>query len=217
MRSSLILGRVRRKLHAIGIQEFTDTDIYDEMQEAQREIIAQTKCLEQAITLSTVAAQQAYPLSDLLVGTNPLADKILIKDIIVPTTYDDPVIVVRNNVWQQITQQDPDLIIEDPYLDTQPLYLTIFGDTLYLYPIPANTGDIITIWAYLLDSINQVGAAQELEVQSYFDKAVEYFVISQFSEELSKKYYPMFLDEINRHKETPQLKNVGIRIMDTHW
>jgi len=91
LRASLILGRVRRKLHAIDIQDFTDSDIYDEMQEAQKEIIAQTKCYEKAIYLSTSANETKYCLSELLVDYNFLQDGILIKDIMVPSTYDNPI------------------------------------------------------------------------------------------------------------------------------
>ena len=216
MRSSLILGRIRRKLHAIGIQDFTDTDIYDEMQEAQKEIIAQTKCYEKAIYLSTSANQAKYHLSELLADYDFLQDGILIKDIIVPSTYDNPIEIKRNNEWQDIIMQD-DSIQDDSCLATQPLFMTIFGDSLYLYPAPANDGDEIILWSYLLNSIKNVSATNELEIQSYFDKAIEYFVISQFSEELSKKYYPMFLDEINKYKELPAMKSTGIKVMETHW
>jgi hypothetical protein len=212
----LILGRVRRKLHAIGIQDFTDTDIYDEMQEAQKEIIAQTKCYEKAIYLSTSANQSKYHLSELLVDYDFLQDGILIKDIIVPSTYDNPIEIKRNNEWQDIIMQDGS-IQDDSCLATQPLFMTIFGDSLYLYPAPANDGDEIILWSYLLNSIKNVSATNELEIQSYFDKAIEYFVISQFSEELSKKYYPMFLDEINKYKELPAMKSTGIKVMETHW
>jgi hypothetical protein len=182
------------------------------MQQAQKEIITRTSCIERNLNLTTVANQVSYTFSSLVSSDTAPVEDFTIENVIAPTNYNCPIKIISKKKYLELVRHDG----TNPNIG-QPAFITNFGGSIYLYPKPSLSGDIIGLWAYLYSTVANVSATVELEVQSYFDKAVEYYTISQFSEKLSDKYYPMFLAEIDKYNLLPHTKDLEQRQIESNW
>lgn len=61
-RTEQIFSKVRRNLNEFSDRNLKDKLVYQTMQEAQKQIVMLTQCLEKEIIITTVAGQEAYNL-----------------------------------------------------------------------------------------------------------------------------------------------------------
>jgi hypothetical protein len=218
-RTEQIFSKVRRNLHKISERDIKDRLVYQTMQEAQKQIIMLTQCLEKEITLVTVEDQESYDLVySVTIGEDVKTYDIVgeIKSHKLPSTYSVPEL-------DFITKEEYDQLANIDYETAQPLKACRFNRQLYLFPIPNTAGDIIYLSVYLDDSISQISDSTSTtkvqpEIQNYWDKAIEYYTTSELVDVEEKEYWMnKFEKEIAKFEGKPHAKHQYPIIPDCNW
>lgn len=236
-RSTKIIGRVYRNVKSFGIShgDLTQSEILDEMNNAQDEIVGRAKLEGKAnIVLETDVKEY-----DLVAGDDlELLDSEVkynirsIKGIIVPTDWTYKPLLISNQEFTDLVAENwtSEELIKNyniPINQTnysiaeadnvsnvdQPLVFTILNNKLNMYPIPTSdyNGDIIILYVYLSSSITAITEAVEPEIPSYWDKAIEYYTTSQFVMNKDKGIYlQLFEKEIQTKKSIAHVKRHNI-------
>lgn len=231
-RSTKIIGRVYRNLKNFGIShgDLTASEILDEMQNAQDEIIARAK-LEGKANIVLKKDVQEYSLTadeDLSSVSTGKLNIRSIKGIVVPIDWHyKPLLIGNAEFANAITENwtyddiisNYDVPINEAHYQvgnaeniieiTQPLLMTVMANQLNVYPVPNDDydGDILIIYAYLSSSITTITQEVEPEIPSYWDKAIELFASSQFVKEQDKGLYSqLFEKEIQTKKSIAHVK-----------
>ena len=217
-RSENILGRVRRNLSNAKMlhTKIEDTFIYDEMQNAQNDIIVRFG-KETSFNITLVDGTSDYSL---VISSEKIIKGI--KEIIFPTTWTDVsdytierkigIEFVENNIWNEI--------IKTGATNTYPLWATVFDNTLKLNPTPGSeiADDVLEVWCFLSAAETTIGDAVAPEIDSYWDKAIEYYATAQFvPEKLSDKYEARYEKEVRQRSGYQHIKHQGVKQIGSAW
>lgn len=132
-----------------------------------------------------------------------------IIEIIVPSTYTDNIELVSNDGWNEI--------VNKTYTAEQPLFATIFNRQIIFHPAPASAGDIIKLWVYQTDSLADIEEDVEPEVQTYFDRAIEFYATAMLDEKNYAKYMELYEKEMEKHGGRPSLKHLKGTTHSCEW
>jgi len=140
-----------------------------------------------------------------------------IKSYKLPATY-------SSGKLDFITKDEFDELANLDYESSHPLKACVFDGSIHLYPAPQTSGEIITLSVYLEDSITQISDSTtatkvQPEIQSYWDKAIEYYTTSELVDEPDLKEYWMnkFEKEIAKFEGKPHAKHQFPIIPDCNW
>lgn len=217
-RTEKIFSKVRRNIHKISERDIKDRIIYQTMQEAQKQIIMLTQCLEKEISVTTVADQESYDLLTYTTGFISIERPIIgeIKSHKLPSTWN----ITKLDF---ITKEEYDQLDFIDYSSETPLKACVFNRKIYLYPIPTSAA-IIKLTCYLEDSITEISDSTsstivQPEIQVYWDKALEYYTTSELFDEPDIKEYWMnkFEKEIAKFEGKPHAKHQYPIVPDCNW
>ena len=199
-RTELIVGRIRTKLKLQGIKD-TDiqyTEILDEVNEAIKDIIAEVRpILEMKIYLS--AGEDKYKLKE---------NVSRVQKIIAPISWRQSEIPIESvSLWNQIVKRN-NLAAMDDYK------ACIVDGVLNIHPKPTIDNEEI-ILLYKTDGVTEsVLDDAEIALHSKFDKAIENYVLFQFTGKES--YLALFNNSVMRYKETAHDKGQK-RVVGGNW
>jgi len=172
-----MVSQVRLNLEQVGVENIQNEQIYRKGKRVVRELLRELKPIEKEFVISTVKDQEAYDFSD---------EKTL--DIILIDTSWDENLLIKDKNWFKAQATDG---------YTYPKYMTIFNSKAYLRPFPANTGDLITVWAYQTDAILDIDENTAPETPEYLDEAVILGICASYNK---KNFYDDYVNEIQRWK-----------------
>ncbi len=223
-RSQNILSRVYRNLrkYSYPLNDIEETEIYDEMQNAQMDILARTHG-ERKVTVTLATDTNTYTLS---AGGSRL-NVSSVKAAVVPEDWQYPFQILPNDSFVAIKNSDDaalynwETIWENwgfgsniPDVSTkQPLIGTIINNVLEVYPTPDSdyNGDEIELWVYMAGSNTTISSTVNPETPDIFDKAIEYYATSEIiSGDISQYYRNLYEAEILKHKSLFLRKHFNI-------
>ena len=233
-RTAQILSKVRRNLSKYSERDIQDRVIYQQMQEAQTQIILLTQCLEKELEITTIANQESYDLEvEIENGGLFASDGAELYDSDGNRLYATPDETETENIVGEIKSLIPpetygpiDIVPEDEYngmkpyltLVANPSICTVFDNQIHFYPAPVSSNDIIKAWYYLNDSITKIAKAVEPEIQIYWNKAIEYFATSEFlTGDEQVHYLNLFQDQISKYESKPHAKHQKAIVPDADW
>lgn len=186
MRVLRILKRIKRNLGDLA-DKYLDQEILDEMQEAQKTIIVEARCLEQLISISSQKGEKYYELKFVS----------LIKCV----KYDEKELELKSG-------REFELISSEIGHSSIPLIAAYLNDTLMLCPPPQESDKEIKVLAFLSNSSKPIARNYDPEIPENFDKAIEYFATAQFLQAPEKfNYLQMYQVELKKYIPHQHLKN----------
>jgi len=216
-RSTKILSRVFRNFGQYGVElsKYDDTEIYDEMQNGQAELLSRTHG-ERKFNITLATDTYVYPLSSDSSGLGKV-NVSLVKAIITPSDWNYPFQIVPNDMFVSIKNQAENQLYDWATIWTnwgfgssipnvsvkQPLLGTIINGNLEVYPTPDSSynGDVLEMWSYLAGSDYEISKTQEPELPGIWDKALEYYATAEFlTGEASVFFKKLFEAEYLKHK-----------------
>lgn len=191
-RNGKIIARVRAKLGEIGTNNIQNEDIYDNASIVVNDMLQKMKCKQIKVLIRTKAGKEEYYLKT--------KHTLLIKEIF--NSWDGDKLTYEGN-WDNVKG----------LTGSYPLYYHIFADELYLSPIPSNTDDTITIWAYQTSEKNQMDDEAEPETPQSVDNVLVLGILAEFDEAFRPRY------ELERTRSTPlfHTKITANRVNQSHW
>jgi hypothetical protein len=184
-RSQYIFGRIRRVLRTkdISAEKFRDTEVYDEMQQAQNQIFARVN-IEQDFTIYLNVGIGSYPLCNITDDRNVIGK---IKTFITPSTW-------RYDI-EYVPYQEWNYVINSGRFDqaSNPIKATIFNNNLLVYPLPQAKEKLI-LYTLIIGSMNDIDQYTDPDLRPMWDKAIEYGVLHNLLSDVS--YFKLFEEQI---------------------
>jgi hypothetical protein len=174
IRVANILGQIRLNLKQISIQNIVDGELFYQCNEAQRQILLETLCLEKTFDIQFQAGISEYDFFD--------ENTINIKKIF--TSWQGNIKYVLNIDWEKYKYTT----------GSNPYYCTIFSNKIYFAPIPQASTDTAEIWAYQTDIIDEMTVDISPEVPRICDRAIVSWVTAQYTED--QRYYAEYLRQL---------------------
>lgn len=161
-RSQRIYGRIRRTLRIRNVSDslITSKQIYDEMNEAQKQIYSKAK-FDKEKTISLTVGTTDYDLTD----SNREVFGSIIK-IVRPDDWRYEIDFVSPMQWDDVVNSGE----FDNY--TNPVRATIFDNKLKLYPAPTAAATL-TIFANLMLPTTNISESVDPSIPDYWDRVIE--------------------------------------------
>jgi len=167
-RSNKIISRVRIRLNAIAVSVTEDEEILDFGNEVQTDLMVRLKCVENPITVTLTDTVDTYTLNNY---------QGRVKEII-PSWQGGGMNYIDNAKWNSYNEA----------VGSKPLYATIFGDTLYIVPAPAESGLSIVLWVHQKTYITAMSKTVDPETPEFIDQLLELGIMSMYSEKFELRY-----------------------------
>jgi hypothetical protein len=181
-RTAGILGQIRLYLKEISQQNVQNGELLYHCNQAQRQILLETKCIEKDYDIQFSGVQE-YDFEEFLI----------IKEIF--PSWSGKIDYIKNNEW--INYKD--------LTGGNPAYCTVFGSKIYFAPVPT-TGSV-KIWAYQSDLETEMEDNVPPEVPKICDRAIVLWVTAQYRPELIAEYDKQIkLIKSNLHTKTNKPK-----------
>ena len=190
-RVSEIESVVRRKLDTVANYRVLSGDIYSAINRIQAYLMLETKCVEKAVTISTVASTESYSI----------ASNDLISIVSLFTSWDGDIEFVSNAEWPRYRSAAANY----------PVFATIQANKIYLRPIPTSVLTI-TLWGYQHSVGVLADANNEPEVPKYCDNALIYGVCKELTGEAAidpqsgLTFYQEFIGQVDLIKRNATKK-----------
>lgn len=195
-RTSDIVSEVRLALGQIGVQELQNEEIYRKMKRVIRDLLRDLKPIEKQITITTVASQESYDISD--------EGVLMIKPGTIKTSWDLALNYVDNISYYEKSTTGSDY----------PSFMTLINNNVYLRPIPGNAGDTIDFWAYQTDSLVDIDEDTPPETPEYLDEAIILGVCAKYNRD---KFLLDYETEKSRWMASVHQKVVSGKQTRTNW
>lgn len=150
----------RQRYNAVGDTFFPQAEIFNFFYAAQMELAMETKCIKNVYTTTTVASQRAYDFPSLTIAISRLEVN---GQRVYPNDFMDDDATTGNN--------------PDEVLTGQPTWYQIWGDDLYLRPVPSTSAQTIRVFSYNMP--NPVTAVGTLDIPARYHLYLSDYAMSQ--------------------------------------
>lgn len=191
-RSTNIKGRVLRNLkrHGYTVSDVTDDEIYDELSQAQNNIISEVQ-FRKVISITLQTDEDTYPLTtgD---GKSNIASVKLLK---LPTGWRYKFSIVDNDEFIKTVNENPATSLKQPVIGT------VIENSIKLFPVPSAIYNNVSLefWCTLKSSREDINGIIQPEIPAVWDKALELYATSQFlSGDERTQYLSEYANELRR-------------------
>lgn len=211
-RSTNIKGRVLRNLkrHGFNNSEVLDPEIYDELTQAQNQIISDV-ATDIKLTVTLEADLDSYPLSTDS-GDNPSRRNIAsIKILKLPSTWTNNFTVVSNLEFIEKVNASAYASASHPVIGT------VIDNELQLYPTPTDTDDEqeLEFYVYLSSATQDIDEETLPELPSMWDKCLEFYTTAQFLSGVEREQWLVeYEKEVKRLRPVTHRKHHNLQSQD---
>jgi hypothetical protein len=190
-----IIDRVRRDLNETTAGFWTDTELIQWIDEAVREVVYRTRCLESGVSnIIVIEDTRSYSITSSFLDIEKVEYDMGLSDSTVHKTqiYDlDRVPFSNLRYGHEKERGDPKVF-------------SVWADTLYIWPIPRSDQSGNTLYLYQVPLPSGVtNSSSQIETPSYFDIAILHYVkgraLLKDGQDEGKDYLKLFYDMLNQY------------------